>query len=213
MRGATIGGSRARPLPPVALQVRTIRALPPDYHDHHRMPCPASAPVRASGKPARAARLFRQGARSAGPATRRSLRGPPRLPSPRSTGLQRKEGSSWITSKNSRLDHRRNRRRHRSGRRQLEDALAHAITRPKLTVSLRRGPPQPVSWPKSRNVALSCSAGLGDTARIPLPDRPGCRCNARVRVDHPFAHLYEPVTESLRAHALRRHACAFEHQK
>jgi hypothetical protein len=39
------------------------------------------------------------------------------------------------------------------------------------------------------------------------------RLNDRVRVDHRFTHPYEPVTESLRAHALCRDARAFEQQE
>ena len=34
-----------------------------------------------------------------------------------------------------------------------------------------------------------------------------------VRLDHPFAHLDEPITKSFRAHALGRYTRTFEHQK
>ena len=44
-------------------------------------------------------------------------------------------------------------------------------------------------------------------------DGRGRRLNDIVRLDHPFAHLYEPITKSFRAHALRRHTRTFEHQK
>jgi class 3 adenylate cyclase len=48
---------------------------------------------------------------------------------------------------------------------------------------------------------------------VPSSGRLVCRLNDCVRVDHRFAHPYEPVTKSLRAHALRRDARAFEQQE
>jgi hypothetical protein len=48
--------------------------------------------------------------------------------------------------------------------------------------------------------------GSGHKRRGRSSGRRACWLNNPVRVDHRFAHPYEPVTESHRAHASRRHA-------